>query len=45
MQGKKHITPKFFINFSQLEKVPENNFYRRLKHLLDLQLNDNEILF
>lgn len=37
MQGKKEYTEKLFVNFQLSDKVPEENFYRRLKLLLDLQ--------
>ena len=36
MQGKKEYTEKLFINFQLSDKVPEHNFYRRLKSLLNL---------
>jgi transposase len=36
MQGKKEYTEKLFLNFQLSDKVPEYNFYRRLKQLLDL---------
>lgn len=35
MQGKKHFNEKLFINFQLTNRVPEDNFYRRLKALLD----------
>jgi transposase len=37
MQGKKEYTEKLFVNFQLSDKVPADNFYRRLKSLLDLQ--------
>lgn len=37
MQGKKQFTEKLFTNFQLSERVPEDNFYRRLKSILDLQ--------
>jgi transposase len=37
MQGKKHYTEKLFTNFQLSERVPGDNFYRRLKSILDLQ--------
>ena len=37
MQGKKHYTEKLFTNFQLSERVPEDNFYRRLKQVIDLQ--------
>ncbi len=36
MQGKKEYTEKLFLNFQLSDKVPEDNFYRKLKSLLDL---------
>lgn len=37
MQGKKQFTEKLFTNFQLSERVPEDNFYRRLKAVLNLQ--------
>ena len=37
MQGKKHYSEKLFSNFQLSERVPSDNFYRRLKDQLDLQ--------
>src|SRR5829696_8180546 len=37
MQGKKEFTEKLFTNFQLSDRVPADNFYRRLKALLDLQ--------
>jgi hypothetical protein len=37
MQGKKQFSEKLFTNFQLSERVPEDNFYRRLKGILDLQ--------
>ena len=37
MQGKKHFSEKLFTNFQLSFRVPEDNFYRRLKDTLDLQ--------
>jgi len=37
MQGKKKYQEKLFTNFHLSERVPENNFYRRLKSVLDLE--------
>lgn len=37
MQGKKHYTEQLFKTFQLSERVPEDNFYRRLKHMLDLK--------
>ncbi|HEY8734571.1 MAG TPA: IS1182 family transposase [Puia sp.] len=36
MQGKKHYTEQLFKSFQLSQRVPEDNFYRRLKGLLDL---------
>lgn len=36
MQGKKHYHEKLFVHFQLSNVVPEDNFYRRLKHILDL---------
>ncbi|MFY0602045.1 MAG: transposase, partial [Cyclobacteriaceae bacterium] len=36
MQGKKDYSPKLFTTFNLAERVPEDNFYRRLKSVLDL---------
>ncbi len=36
MQGKKQYTEKLFTNFQLSERVPAENFYRRLKEELDL---------
>ena len=37
MQGKKHYTEQLFKSFQLSQRVPEDNFYRRLKGLLNLQ--------
>lgn len=37
MQGKKNYTEKLFSNFRLSERVPKENFYRRLKDRLDLK--------
>lgn len=37
MQGKKHLSEKLFLSFQLSERVPADNFYRRLKDQLDLQ--------
>jgi len=34
MQGKKHYTEQLFKSFQLSQRVPEDNFYRRLKGLL-----------
>lgn len=36
MQGKKQYSEQLFKSFQLSERVPEDNFYRRLKELLDL---------
>lgn len=36
MQGKKDYSEKLFTSFQLSERVPEDNFYRRLKEALDL---------
>ena len=36
MQGKKDYQEKLFNSFQLSERVPEENFYRRLKSELDL---------
>src|SRR5438067_142242 len=37
MQGKKQFSEKLFTNFQLSDRVAEDNFYRRLKSILDLQ--------
>jgi transposase len=37
MQGKKQQQPKLFLQFQLTDKVPQDNFYRRLKDFLDLR--------
>jgi transposase len=37
MQGRKQHTEKLFLSFQLSEHVPEDNFYRKLKNLLDLR--------
>jgi radical SAM protein with 4Fe4S-binding SPASM domain len=37
MQGKKRFEEKLFTNFQLSDRVPEDNFYRRLKNTLDLR--------
>lgn len=37
MQGKKQYTEKLFTSFQLSDRVPEDNFYRRLKQQLDLE--------
>ena len=36
MQGKKHYSEKLFKQFQLSDRVPEDNFYRQLKGVLDL---------
>lgn len=42
MQGRKTLHPKLFNSFNLVDRVPENNFYRRLKSVLDLDFLYNE---
>ncbi|SDH09278.1 hypothetical protein SAMN04488027_1362, partial [Psychroflexus sediminis] len=37
MQGKKTYQEKLFTRFLLSERIPEENFYRRLKPVLDLE--------
>ena len=37
MQGKKHYSEKLFTSFQLSARVPENNFYRRLRDVLDMR--------
>ena len=37
MQGKKHYIEKLFTSFQLSDRVPEDNFYRRLKLQLDIE--------
>jgi hypothetical protein len=37
MQGKKQYTEQQFKTFQLSQRVPEDNFYRRLKDVLDLK--------
>ena len=37
MQGKKQFSEKLFISFQLSSRVPEDNFYRRLKDILNLE--------
>jgi transposase len=37
MQGKKHYEEKFFVNFRLSERIPEGNFYKRLKESIDFE--------
>lgn len=37
MQGRKHYSEKLFTHFQLSDRIPEHNFYRRLKATLDLR--------
>ena len=37
MQGRKQHTEKLFLSFQLSDRVPHDNFYRRLKNILDLK--------
>jgi len=37
MQGKKNYQEKLFAHFQLSDRIPKNNFYRRLKEVLDLK--------
>lgn len=37
MQGKKHFCEKLFTNFQLSDRVPGDNFYRRIKEVINLQ--------
>ena len=37
MQGKKQCTPQLFVSFYITDRVPEDNFYRKLQGVLDLR--------
>lgn len=37
MQGDKNFTPKMFVNFCLADHIPQDNFYRVLKGILDLR--------
>ena len=37
MQGKKHYSEKLFKQFQLSDRVPADNFYRRLKEMLELR--------
>src|SRR6195952_1271300 len=37
MQGKKQYQEKLFLNFQLSDRIPSDNFYRRLKEQMDLQ--------
>jgi transposase len=42
MQGKKNYSEKLFISFQLSDRVPKENFYRRLGEMLGLQLLYND---
>ncbi len=42
MQGKKVYEPKLFNQFNLSDRVPEDNFYRKLKEVLDLNFLSRE---
>ena len=42
MQGNKHYNEKLFANFQLSERVPADNFYRRLKEVLDIKFVQKE---
>ena len=42
MQGKKEYSEKLFLTFQLSQRVPENNFYRRLKNAIDLKFIKQE---
>ena len=42
MQGKTYYTERLFKSFQLSQRVPEDNFYRRLKGLVDLHWLDKE---
>jgi hypothetical protein len=44
MQGKKDYQEKLFIRFQLSDYVPADNFYRRLKSILDLRRTDLEFV-
>ena len=37
MQGKKHLSEKLFLSFQLSDRIPADNFYRRLKAQVDLR--------
>ncbi|WP_138477054.1 transposase [Dyadobacter bucti] len=37
MQGRKNYSEKLFLSFQLSERIPKDNFYRRLRETLDLQ--------
>src|SRR4051812_31862764 len=36
MQGKKQYKPQLFVSFYLTDRIPEDNFYRRLREAIDL---------
>ncbi|MEO6282059.1 MAG: hypothetical protein ABIN80_22700 [Dyadobacter sp.] len=37
MQGRKNYSEKLFMSFQLSERIPKDNFYGRLREILDLQ--------
>lgn len=37
MQGRKNYSEKLFVSFQLSDRIPKENFYRRLNETLDLQ--------
>lgn len=42
MQDQREYSEKLFLTFQLSQRVPENNFYRRLKNVLDLKFIKQE---
>jgi transposase len=42
MQGNKQYSEKLFVSFQLSQRVPENNFYRQLKSVIDIDFIRNE---
>jgi len=42
MQGKKNFQEKLFTNFLLSDRIPQDNFYRKLKHAIDLRFVQHE---
>jgi transposase len=42
MQGNKQYSEKLFVSFQLSERIPENNFYRQLKSVIDIDFIRNE---
>ncbi len=45
MQGKKTYQEKLFNSFRLSERVPQDNFYRLLKGVLDLNFLSKKLMF